>query len=113
MPVGTVRTRELLEELVAAQSAARELAADRVTDWIRSYDIGEAAIISRVLLWLAGAETEESAREAQLHALSELAEYDLVPADVLSDVGQVSRAKLRGSSVEHLDYLQSLRPTEN
>lgn len=89
MPVGTVRTWELLEELVAAQAATRELAADRVTDWIRSYDIGEAAIISGVLLWLASAETEDSAREAQLHALAELAGYDLVPADVLSEAGQV------------------------
>lgn len=109
MPVGASRTRGLLERLLAAQSTTREAAADSVTDWIRSFGPREAAIISRVLVWLATAETEDSAQEAQLHALAELAEHDLVPGDVLSDVGQLSRSELRGSSIEHFDYLQSRR----
>jgi hypothetical protein len=111
MPVGTNRTRALLDKLLAAQATTREAAADSATDWIRSFDPREAAIISRVLVWLASVETDESARESQLHALAELAEHDLVPADVLSEVGQLSRTELHGSSVEHFDYLQSLRAT--
>lgn len=108
MTVGTSRIRDLVEKLVAASEEIRGLAADSVTDWEKSFDPREAAIVSRVLVWLATVETDDAAREAQLHALAELAEYGLVPADVLADVGQLSRDALRGSSVEYFDYLQSL-----
>ena len=111
MPVGANRTRGLLDNLLATQAADREAAADTVADWTRSFGPREAAIVSRVLIWLASVETEDSAQEAQLHALAELAEHDLVPADVFSEVGQLSRIELRGSSIEHFDYLQSLRVT--
>ena len=108
MTVGVSRTRDLVEKLAAASAEMRDLAADSVTDWVRSFEHREAAIVSRVLVWLATVETDDTAREAQLHALAELAEYGLLPADVLADTGQLSHAELRGSSIEHLDYLQSL-----
>jgi hypothetical protein len=114
MSVGASRTLGLLQSLVAASADARGKAADSVTDWLRAFESSEAAIVSRVLLWLASVETDDSAREAQLHALAELAEYGLVPpAEVLAEIGQLSRAELHGSSIEHFDYLRSLRTTES
>jgi hypothetical protein len=113
MPVGASRTRELLEQLLAPSADSRALAADSVTDWTRSFGKTEASIISRVLLWLALEETEATATEAQLHALAELTEWDLVPADVLHEAGQLSRADLRGSSIEYYDYLVSAEHIRN
>lgn len=112
MSVGVSRILELLGQLVAASADARGVAADSVTDWTRSYDGTEAAIISRVLLWLALAETDDTAREAQLNALADLAAHDLVPAEVLGDVAQLPSAGLHGSSIEHFDYLRSLHTGE-
>jgi hypothetical protein len=107
MSVGISRVLDLLGRLVAASADARGSAADSVTDWTRAFDGPEAATVSRVLLWLALVETDGTAQEAQLHALAELAEYDLVPAAVLDDVEQLPPAKLHGSSIEHFDYLRS------
>jgi hypothetical protein len=106
---GPDRTRELLSGLVGASPEARGYAADSVTDRLRSFDSQEAAIIARVLLWLASVETDDSAKEAQLHALAELAERDLVPKDVLTELGLLSPDELRGSPKEYFDYLLSLR----
>jgi hypothetical protein len=108
MSVGSDRTRELLAKLVAASPEGRDKAADSVTDWLRSFDAQEAVVIARVLLWLASAETDDSAKEAQLHALAELAEYGLAPIDVLSEVGLLPLGELRGSSIEYVHYLRSL-----
>ena len=83
------------------------------SDWITSFDVQEAAVVSRVLVWLALEETDDAALEAQLHALAELAEWDLVPNDVLRDLGQLSHADLHGSSVEHFKYLMSLQTDES
>lgn len=112
MTVGSDRIRELLGQLVDASPDARSLAADSVTDLIHSFDKSEAAILSRVLLWLALEEPGVAAREAQLHALAELAEWGLVPAEVLRDVGELAHRDLSGSSVEHFEYLESLRTGE-
>lgn len=108
MAVGVSATLELLGQLVAAAAEARSMAADSVTDRIQAFDDVEAVVISRVLLWLALVETDDAAREAELNALAELAAYGLVTAEILNDIGQLSRAELRGSSIEHFDYLRSL-----
>lgn len=84
-----------------------------VTDWTHAFDAAEAAIVARVLLWLALVETDGSAEEAQLHALAELAEWGLVTHETLQDVGQLTRAGLHGSSVEYFDYLESLQDNES
>lgn len=109
MAVDSDRIRELLGQLVAAPADARSIAADSVTGWTQSFDKSEAAVLSRVLLWLALAESDDAARESQLHALAELAEWDLVPADVLRDVSRLAHGGLSGSSIEHFEYLESLR----
>jgi hypothetical protein len=109
MPLGSDRVRDLLGKLVAGSTEVRGQAADSVTDWTKSFERHDAAIVSRMLVWLATVESDDAAREAQLHALAELAEYDLVPSDVLVDVGQLTRDELHGSAVEHFDYLRSLR----
>ena len=109
MPVDSSQIRELIGRLVTNSADARSTAADSVTDWTKSYDSPEAAIVARVLIWLALVESDDSAKEAQLHALAELAEWDLVPNDALQDIDQLARTRLHGSSVEYFDYLKSLQ----
>lgn len=109
MTAGSDRIRELLAQLADESADVRSVAADGVTDWPSSFDKSEAAVISRVLLWLALEEPADEAREAQLHALAELAEWGLVPAEVLRDIAELADRGLSGSSLEHFEYLQSLR----
>jgi hypothetical protein len=109
MTVGADRIRDLIGRLAAESARDRGTAADSVTDWTQSFDESEASVISRVLLWLSIAESDEGAKEAQLHALAELAEWELVPVEVLRDVGQLAGTGLSGSSIEHFEYLDSLR----
>jgi hypothetical protein len=112
MSVGASRIRDLLARLAAKSADDRSIAADSVTDWTQAFDGSEAAVVARVLLWLALVESDDTAKEAELHALAELAEWDLVPHDVLRDVDQLTYADLRGSSIEYFDYLKSLQSNE-
>jgi hypothetical protein len=97
----------LLRSLLAADAGRRDRAADEVTDWLTSYGEAEATTLARVLAWATTLETDASAQEAQLNAISELVTVGGVPADVVASVGALDRAALRGSSVEHYDYLTS------
>ena len=45
--------------------------------------------------------------EAELNALVELTTYDRISDRVLSQISGVPRSKLRGSALEHYDYLHS------
>jgi hypothetical protein len=113
MSIGASRILGLIGRLVAESADARDVAADSVTDWVRTFDSDEAAVISRILLWLALIETDDVAREAQLHALAEMAEDGKVLPGVLRDVDKLAGTDLRGSSVEHFNYLQSLRADDS
>lgn len=97
--VNGIRVRELICQMLAAPAGVRSMAADRVTDWIQSFDKSEAAVLSRVLLWLALEESDDKAREAQIHALAKLAERELVPADVLRDASKL-RVNRSGTGVQ-------------
>jgi hypothetical protein len=108
MTAGTARLIELLRDLLATSAESRGLAADSVIDWLAAFGVREAAVVSQILLWLARVEQDGTAMEAELHALAEMAEHGLVPADVLSEVRELPRASLQGSAVEHYDYLRSL-----
>jgi hypothetical protein len=112
MAVGNGRVRSLLGNLASGSAEVRGLTADDATDWMASFEHREAAIVSRLLVWLATVESDDAAREAQLHALAEFAEHGRVPADALVDVGQLPRDELAGSAVEYFDYLQSLHGSE-
>jgi hypothetical protein len=111
MSISAAEMLELIRDLVARPVENRDLAADRVVDWIRTFDDGQAAIVAQVLAWLVSVETNEASIEAQLHALAELAEHDRLPPAVLAQVRELSAADLRGSSVEHYEYLRSLDST--
>jgi hypothetical protein len=49
------------------------------------------------------------AETPRLHALAELAEFGLVPREVLADLEQLPATGLRGSSIERLKYLPSVQ----
>jgi hypothetical protein len=105
--IGTVLMMNLLRGLLAESAEGRAMAADSVVDLLKSYEPSEAAVVSIVLAWLAGNEADEVALEAQLHAISELAEHGLVPFAALESVSHLSRGQLRGSSLEYYEYLSS------
>jgi hypothetical protein len=65
--IGPDGTIGVLRGLLAEDARRRGVAADRVTDWLSSYDEAEATTLARVLAWLASLETDDSAQEAQLH----------------------------------------------
>jgi hypothetical protein len=107
MPVGAVKILDLLRESLVASGEARSVAVDGVTDWVQALDDYEVAVVSQVLIWLAIAEVDDSARESELHALAEFAEHDRLPGQLLAQIGGIPRGELQGSSLEHYDYLRS------
>lgn len=107
MSVGAVKILDLLRELLVTSGEARSLAVDGVIDWMQAFDDHEVAVVSQVLAWLAIAEVNDSARESELHALAEFAEHDGLPGHLLAQIGGIPRGELRGSSMEHYDYLRS------
>jgi hypothetical protein len=108
MAVGSEKILGLLKDLLTSPAEGRGLAADSVIDWLNSFDDHEMAVVSQVLAWLAIIESDADAREAQLHAIAQVAERGQLPLAVLTQVRGISRGSLRGSSVEHYDYLSSM-----
>ncbi|MFD6178485.1 MULTISPECIES: hypothetical protein [unclassified Isoptericola] len=79
--------RELAAGLSSPTSESRDLAAEKVTDWLAvGIDPTRAAALSRALEVAISLEDDERALEAQLNALSEVSALGLVPRDVLARV---------------------------
>lgn len=99
---------ELVRELTALDPSARGMAADGVTDLVGALDAGEARTVAQLLVWLAADEDDAVALESQLNALAELAANDLLPAGIAAEVRAVPESRLRGSSLEHYEFLMSV-----
>lgn len=98
--------RMLVTQLAVANDAQRGLAADSVVDLVQSTDQATGAVVSRALEVMLMIERSDEALEAQLHALAEMAEWDLVPHDVIVRVCS-SRAWGQPWAGEYVDYLRS------
>jgi hypothetical protein len=79
--------------------------ADSVTDLRKSMDAAELHSIGAVLAALAVWEPGGKAREAQLHALAELHEWDSTTPDAIDLLRRIDRVTLAGSEIEYISYL--------
>ena len=76
-----------------------------MTDLRTAMSPAELHALASVLAALAVWEPDGSAREAQLHALAEVHEWDATTPDALDLVRRVDRTTLAGSEVEYVGYL--------
>ncbi|MFE7614753.1 hypothetical protein [Streptomyces sp. NPDC057496] len=105
MTVGDENLVSIVRGLISRNPDDREEASETVCDWLNSFDRREVKMISALLSSLVVLETESDCRESELHALSELTETGFIEAGDLAPLWQIRRDTLRGSEVEHFDYL--------
>ncbi|MEZ0161334.1 hypothetical protein [Streptomyces griseorubens] len=75
--------------ILEVDAQARERAADEVSDHVGSYTSAQASALATLLAATAASEEENSAREAELHALIELASTGYVDLDHLSPLREI------------------------
>lgn len=95
----------LLRELVDKNPRTREEHADAVTDLRAAMSPAESHALASVLAALAVWEPDGTVREAQLHALAELHEWDQSTPDALNLLQRLDRATLAGPEIEYVGYL--------
>ncbi len=95
---------DLARRILSADVLERTMAADEATDVMRGLG-GAAPALSSVLALAARYETDERARESQLHALVEMDVWSLVSADI---VPLISALEGPPPDAEQLDYLAEL-----
>jgi hypothetical protein len=98
-----------LRDLTSRDKAARQLAADVITDVYSGFEETEVLIVSYVLVSLAAVETEEDCLEAQLNALGAITERHLLPAATLDRLATIDRDSLPKPLGEYYDALLSER----
>ena len=79
--------------------------ADSVTDMRRSMDSAQLHAIASLLGALAVWEQDATAREAQLHALAELHEWEATTPDAIELARRIDPATLTGSEIDYVAYL--------
>lgn len=99
----------LTRGLVDIDSRRRCVHADEVTDVRSELNVGQQRCVAFVLAELAIWEVDGRAREAQLHALADLHEWDGAPAEALELVRLIDPSTLIGSEVEYMEWLISDR----
>lgn len=99
------RTIGLIARLTGPDATARPVALDEVTDVLSGLTEMESLALSYVLAGLARLEEDEQCLEAQLHALAMMAEDAMLLSSVIDHVLAIDRSALRGSCVEHYDFL--------
>ncbi|MFJ9665526.1 hypothetical protein ACIRPP_13050 [Streptomyces sp. NPDC101219] len=75
--------------ILEVDARARERAAGEVSDHVGSYTSAQASALATLLAATAASEEENSAREAELHALIELASTGHVGLDHLSPLREI------------------------
>lgn len=101
-----------LRDLTSRDTAARQLAADVITDVYGGFDETEVLIVSYVLVSLAAVETEEDCLEAQLNALGAISEHHLLPQATLDRLETIDRDSLPKPLVAYYDDLLSERAVD-
>ncbi|MCP3767639.1 hypothetical protein [Streptomyces sp. MAR25Y5] len=84
----------MVRMVLDADAQARERAADEATDHLNAYTPAQASALATLLASVAAGEEEQSALEAELHALLELASTGHVSLDQLSPLREVHLAEL-------------------
>jgi hypothetical protein len=105
--IGRVRLSQVLASLIADTPAEREEGAEVVCDLHHSLDSLELKIIVRVLSALAAVEDSPTAREAQLHAVTEILDVDVTKRDDVAPILQIDPNTLVGSEIEYFTELSN------
>jgi hypothetical protein len=95
----------LLRGVTDESPQRREEHAEVVADLRNAASEAQLHAIASVLAAVAVWEPDGNAREAQLHTLAELHEWDATTPDVLDLVRPLDRTTLTGSEVEYVGYL--------
>lgn len=103
MGIGARHLRDLLRGLVSTDPAERSAGADGVSDWAQFLSGPEGMVASYAIGCLAMIETDQECLEAELHALSKLAEWDLAPRFVMDELKHLDATSLNGSARVHYD----------
>lgn len=100
---------DLIRRLAAADARQRALAADEVTDRLTGYRSdyteGQAVELMRALALARLDESDPTASEAQLNALSELATWHPLPLAVVEQLRTLDPAQIPVGEREHLSDL--------
>jgi hypothetical protein len=91
--------------ILEVDARARERAADEVSDHVGSYTSAQASALATLLAATAASEKENSAREAELHALIELASTGYVDLDHLSSLREIVLGDLPPQLRDHVSDL--------
>ena len=96
---------DLYRGLVHHDPRQRDQHADSVTDIHRSMSDAEVHGIGTLLAALAVWESDPDAREAQLHALDLLHQWDQTAPDAIELVSRIDRTTLARPEIGYVDYL--------
>jgi hypothetical protein len=96
---------EVIRGLCSSDPKDRSRWGDAVSDIRSSMSEDEARAISVLLAHLTVCEANAVARESELHALAELAEWDLMAASMPEVVQRLDPSSLAGSEVEHFEAI--------
>jgi hypothetical protein len=103
---------KLARSLVSESAEAREAACGTVTDWIKSFSLFEARLLSMLLTLAAMREEVADCLESELHALSELLESGFVQPDILDALDSIDQGKLGPAKTEYIaDIFEWLNET--
>jgi hypothetical protein len=95
----------LTRGLVHNDPRERWTSANEVTDLRTELGVGQQHCLAFLLAELALWEADGLAREAQLHVLAELHEWNGVPAEAIEVVRLIDPSSLIGSEVEYVAWL--------
>jgi hypothetical protein len=98
---------ELIHRITSTEPRTRELAADEVTDVVKSLG-AFGPVVANVLVTARLCEDDLAAQEAQLHALDELDEWGFVTDEVRELLSRIDIATVLGSQIEYLEGLLRL-----
>jgi hypothetical protein len=106
-----MKSREFIDmarKVLTAESGMRERAADEVTDRLSAYSPAQASAMATLLSAAAASEQENSALEAELHAILQLMSTGHVTADHVSQLQEIDLGELAPELREYVtDLLES------
>ncbi|MDI2128497.1 hypothetical protein [Yinghuangia seranimata] len=103
MSVGDKQLCRLVRRLLDERPRGREEAAEVVCDWLRAFNEREVGLVVALLASIAAVEDDPDAREAQLHAMTELSIRPGFDRAQVAPVYGIDRAVLGPGELEYID----------
>lgn len=95
----------MTRNLLHAEAATRERAADEAADRLSAYSAAQASALATLLATAAAVETDHSALEAELHAILQLASTGHVTVDHVAQLRRIDMGKLPPHLIAYLTDL--------